>query len=82
MMQQVYGTANFEISRGYVKQLQIVCHDRLMPGLWLLVKLSSEEKSSDESSVDEASGAALGLEAQGYCARNPGLRQARDGGTV
>jgi hypothetical protein len=29
-----------------------------------LVKLSSEEKSSDESSVDEASGAAVGVDAQ------------------
>lgn len=29
------GTADLEIGRGYVKQLQIVWHDRLMPGLWL-----------------------------------------------
>ena len=55
-----------------MKQLQIVWHDRSMPGLSLgLVKPSSEEKSSDESLVDEASGAAVGVGCPGgYCARN------------
>jgi hypothetical protein len=44
------GTADLEIGRGYVKQLQIVWRAAqcLVCGLGL-VKLSREEKSSDES---------------------------------
>ena len=73
----VCGTADLEIGRGYVKQLQIVWPDRSMPGLSLgLVKPSSEEKSSDESLVDEASGGRA-LDAQAVLRKERADRERR-----
>jgi len=78
------GTADLEIGRGYVKQLQIVWRAAqcLVCGLGL-VKLSREEKSSGESSVDDVIGATVGVGCPGGTAQGtyrPGTRARRSCG--